>query len=433
MRRQAFSLARNLAIWLSVFTLMGAALVAAQTETVIHAFHSSSGTDGTSPTSGPVADGSGALYGTTASGGKYRYGTVYKLAPPATQGGTWKQNILYSFADGLDGAYPSGNLVLNARSGKIYGAARYFSGDNTSAVFELKPPAQPREPWTESVIYSFDDSIAFYAGVFSLIAGPNGRLYGTTYDGGRYEAGSVFALSLGPGNLWNKEDIYSFQSNAFFEYVLPGGLALDSAGVLYGVTGNGDNVFSLTPPPGNSGAWTENVLHSFGSNGDGDLPAGTLVLDNNGALYGTTDQGGQFGAGTVFQMIPPAAPGGAWTESVLYSFQGTSDGANPIAGVTLDSTGALYGTTQYGGDFACTYNDNYSCGTVFKLIPPLSQGNAWMEQTLHSFAGGSDGAYPGEAPLLLLDTTIYGTTTVGGYNGSPCYGVGCGTVFEITQ
>jgi len=411
---------------------LGATLAFAQTETVIHAFHSSSETDGTSPTSGLVADSSGALYGTTASGGKYRHGTVYKLAPPATRGGAWKQNILYSFANGPDGASPSGNLVLNTRSGKIYGAARCFYGDNTSVVFELTPPVQAGNPWTESVIYGFQDSIAFYAGVFGLISDSKGRLYGTTYDGGRYKAGSIFALSLGPGNFWNKEDIYSFQSNAF-GFVLPGGLVLDSVGVLYGVTGNGDTVFSLTPPAGGRGVWTENVLYVFTGNGDGESPAGTLVFDNSGAIYGTTDQGGQFGAGTVFQMTPPAAPGGAWLESVLYSFQGSSDGSNPIAGVILDSTGALYGTTQYGGDFACTYNDNYSCGTAFKLIPPLSQGNTWTEQTLHAFAGGSDGAYPGQAPLLLLDTTLYGTTSIGGYNGSPCYGVGCGTVFDVTQ
>jgi uncharacterized repeat protein (TIGR03803 family) len=432
MTRQAFLSAKNLAVCFALSVLVGAGLAAAQTETVIHAFQSNSATDGINPTSGLVADSNGALYGTTPNGGKYRYGTVYKLAPPATQGGAWKQNILYSFANGLDGANPSGNLVLNTRSGKIYGAARYFSGYNTSVVFELTPPAQPGKPWTESVVYGFQDSITFYAGVFSLISDSKGRLYGTTYDGGRYKSGSVFALSLGPGNFWNKEDIYSFQSNAF-GFVLPGGLALDSAGVLYGLTGYGDTVFSLTPPAGGRGAWTENVLHAFGSPGDGELPAGGLVLDNNGALYGTTDQGGQFGAGTVFQLAPPAAQGGAWTENVLYSFQGSGDGANPIAGVILDAAGALYGTTQYGGDFACSYNGNYSCGAAFKLVPPSSQGYGWTEQTLHGFAGGSDGAYPGQAPLFLLDTTLYGTTSIGGYNGSPCYGVGCGTVFSITQ
>jgi uncharacterized repeat protein (TIGR03803 family) len=112
-------------------------------------FQSSSVTDGAFPIGGVVADSQGALYGTTTLGGKNRNGTIYKLSPPATQGGAWKQNILYSFANGASGASPSGNLILT-KTGKIYGAA---TGEDNAIVFELAPPTKSGEPWSESVAF----------------------------------------------------------------------------------------------------------------------------------------------------------------------------------------------------------------------------------------------------------------------------------------
>ena len=122
MTRQVSSFAGTLFACVALFAIAGVSLATAQTETVIHSFQSSSGTDGSSPFGGVVADGTGALYGTAQSGGKYRQGAVYKLSPPTTQGGVWKQNILYSFqgVEYEDGSSPMGNLVLS-KSGKIYG------------------------------------------------------------------------------------------------------------------------------------------------------------------------------------------------------------------------------------------------------------------------------------------------------------------------
>ena len=135
-------------------------------------------------------------------------------------------------------------------------------------------------------------------------------------------------------------------------------------------------VFQLTPPSTPGGAWTENVIYSFtGVNGDGAIPSqGSLVVDKNGVIYGTTECGGTgtsahfpcavntlTGSGTVFSLTPPAAPGGAWTKTIVHSFTGGTDGAVPIAGLTLGPNGVFYGTASQGG--------SSGNGTVFSIIP----------------------------------------------------------------
>ncbi|MFY9629877.1 MAG: choice-of-anchor tandem repeat GloVer-containing protein, partial [Methylocystis sp.] len=136
-------------------------------------------------------------------------------------------------------------------------------------------------------------------------------------------------------------------------------------------------VFKLAPPCAGQPQWTETVLHSFqGSPSDGVYPLAGLNFDSSGALYGTTFYGGSAGAGTVFKLMPPAPTvvgRQQWTETVLYSFKGGSDGADPWAGVIFDTHGALYGTT-------------WGIGTVFKL-----QCNGVREifgGTVHQFCPG---------------------------------------------
>ncbi len=300
--------------------------VGAQTEIVIHNFRSNSKTDGSVPYSDLVTDSSGALYGTTAFGGKYGVGTIYKLVLPMAPGGVWRQNILYFFTGGQDGGFPSGTLLLDSRSGKLYGTAT--PSETSSNVFELSPPTQRGNPWTESVIYNLTSTQA-YSGIFSLVSDGKGRLYGTTAGGGRYQSGSVFALYSSNG-FWNERDLYSFQSNDG-EIAFSQGLALNSAGELYGVTSYGDPDFSLSPPSGGNGAWTMSTLLTL-SGATGSQPVGSLILDNAGNLYGTTLQGGENSVGTVFQLARPRAPGGSWMENVLYSFQSNNgDGAFPTA------------------------------------------------------------------------------------------------------
>jgi len=125
------------------------------------------------------------------------------------------------------------------------------------------------------------------------------------------------------------------------------------------------------------------TLYSFtGQNGDGGSPQCNLAKGPGGVLYGTTYYGGTASLGTVFELTPPAAAGGAWTETVLYSFTGQNgDGSFPRNGVAVASSGVLYGTTDNGGAGPC----QLGCGTAFSLTPPASPGGAWTESVLHKF------------------------------------------------
>jgi len=197
-------------------------------------------------------------------------------------------------------------------------------------------------------------------------------------------------------------------------------LAIDANGALYGTTRQGGafgkgTVFELAPPA-TGGAWSETILHSFsGQNGDGADPIAGLVLGGGGELYGATSGGGSFGKGAVFQLTPPAAAGAAWTETVLHSFDGT-DGANPQTGVILTPDGTLYVAAQSGG--------SANFGTVFALTPGAT-GGAWTGTVLHSFTGPpGDGAYP-SGLLLASSGKLYGTTLNGGLDDN-------GAAFELT-
>jgi uncharacterized repeat protein (TIGR03803 family) len=195
-------------------------------------------------------------------------------------------------------------------------------------------------------------------------------------------------------------------------------LITDSSGNLYGVTllGGAHNlgaVYRLSPPTLQGGAWTEKVLFSF-SGPDGSSPFGRLLLDKSGTLYGTTSGGGPSQAGTVFMLTPQ--PGDVWTEQVLYSFSGGSDGGSPEAGVIMDQKGSLFGTASNGG------TGRLSGGVVFRLDPPMMAGSAWTETVLYSF-GGSDGFRP-LSRLVPRNGALYGTTSAGGLNGT-------GTVFQL--
>jgi uncharacterized repeat protein (TIGR03803 family) len=185
---------------------------------------------------------------------------------------------------------------------------------------------------------------------------------------------------------------------------------------LYGATPNGgfDNsgtVFELTPNV--DGAWTYNIIYSFGSAraNDGQEPSGPLTIDASGNLYGTTTAGGSYGEGTVYRLAPS---GGAWTESILFNFSldyGTIP--NPT-GVQIDSGGNLYGTTSYGGP--------YGLGTIYKLTPTIG---LWNRTVLHSFAGGADGAFPFGGIVFGPAGDLYGAASEGGT-------FGYGNVYEFS-
>jgi uncharacterized repeat protein (TIGR03803 family) len=166
----------------------------------------------------------------------------------------------------------------------------------------------------------------------------------------------------------------------------------------------------------------EEILYSFQAGSDGDAPLAPLIADNSGALYGTTIFGGTpncfGGCGTVFKLTPM---GLSYSETILYSFQGGMDGAGPAAALLPDSAGDLFGTTEYGGGSS-------SLGSVFELMP---SGSGYTERILYRFLGGSDGLAPLSA--LIADPAtgvLYGTTLLGG--GATACGSGCGTIYKLT-
>jgi len=217
--------------------------------------------------------------------------------------------------------------------------------------------------------------------------------------------------------------IYNFTGTPDGEIPV-GSLAIGKGGVLYGITFYGGtygfgSVFSLTPPASPGGAWTETVLHSFESGSDGAYPFVALAIGTEGTLYGTTSGGGELNAGTVFSLTPPASAGGAWTERVLYNFAGSS----PVgpASVVIGREGVLYGTTGAGGGGVCLMG----CGTVFSLAPSGSPGGLWRGTVLYTFTGGTDGSGPAAGVVIGDGGLLYGTTVGGGMNGT-------GTVFSLT-
>jgi hypothetical protein len=193
-------------------------------------------------------------------------------------------------------------------------------------------------------------------------------------------------------------------------------------------------VYELSPPKQRGGAWTETILYSFPTPKQGYLPNGDLMFDGAGNLYGATVFGGGRGTtcdkfyggqcGVVFRLSPPKQKDGKWTEKVLHSFAGGSDGANPNGGLVLDSKGAVYGTTSWGGGTTC---EGPGCGTAFELAPPIVVGGAWTERILHRFTGGSDGSGPNGGLIFGTKGSLYGT---GGGGGS---GNGFGVVFQLAH
>jgi hypothetical protein len=386
------------------------------------------------------------------------YALILAVAPPVSA--QWNEQVLYSFQGGTDGATPVGNIVYD-KQGNLYGATLTGGSSSCSGpggcgtVYELSPPAKNGEPWTETQLHVFKgrtlgDGSQPEGG---LVMDATGNLYGTTgYDGSGnctllgsvVGCGTVYEMSppSQPGRAWTETVLYNFQGGND-GYIPTGDLVFDKAGNLYGVTlfggGKGTNcgdslypncgtVFELSPPNTNGGAWTETVLYSFVGNGawsvegDGSQPNGGLVFDVTGDIYGTTAYGGstagvcqrRAGCGTAFELMPPRQKGDPWTENVLHRFQGQpSDGVYPNGNLIL-SNGVLYGTAGDGGA--------YEQGVSFSLQPPAGGSDVWVEDLIHVFTDGTDGAGPSSL-VLSPDGTFYGTA-----GGSPSRG---GVIFQM--
>jgi uncharacterized repeat protein (TIGR03803 family) len=395
--------------------LLAAAGVVAQRTQAFNPLFSFNGANGSYPACVLVSDPVGTLYG-TALGGTYGYGVVFRLYP--LPNGSWVQSVLYNFTGQSDGAYPGAGLVFDT-GGTLYGVVFAGGAYNYGGIFQLKPPSTPGGAWTETVLYSFNGRTKGANPHAPLIFGKSGGLYGVA-AGGDTGYGVVFQLKPGTsGGPWTLNVLHVFTGGG--DGATPAGaLLLGKGGGLYGMTAiggayNGGTIYQLTAPTQVGGAWTETVLYSFKPGRDGVFPLGGLVAGTNGSLYGTTTAGGNAGAGTVFQLKPPTAPGGAWSESVLYSFRDGADGANPTGTLVFGRDGTLYGTTVYGG--------GQNSGTVFQMAPSPG-GGPWSETQLYSFTGGSDGQNPQYSVAFGKNGALYGTAQYGGDGNS-------GTIFQL--
>jgi uncharacterized repeat protein (TIGR03803 family) len=314
---------------------------------------------------------------------------VFKITPQGVK------SVVHNFESGSDGAVSYASLIADA-DGNLYGTTTVGGINNNGTVFKITPQGQ------ETVLYSFEsgaDGAYPYGG---LTLNTDGNLYGTTKNGGINDYGTVFKIT--PQGV--ETVLYSFQDGSDGAFPVAS-LVADANGNLYGTTSGGGSdyagtVFKITSQG------VESVLHSFQGGADGAVPQAGLILDATGNLYGTTQDGGGINDyGTVFKITPQNV------ETVLYSFRGVNDGANPYAGLILDATGNLYGTTAHGG-----FN-NY--GTVFKITP---QG---QETVLYRFQSGSNGAVPQAGLIFDATGNLYGTTQLGGDNSY----FGHGTVFKL--
>jgi uncharacterized repeat protein (TIGR03803 family) len=369
--------------------------VQAQTYRVLFQFRSGAG--GANPNAGLVLDLSGNLYGTTASDGAFDSGVVFEL------NSNGKESVLHSFTGtGGDGEYPlaglvrdaDGNLYGTTYDGGTYGGVCGSSGCGT--VFKVDANGK------ETRLHRFSGNPDGWVPYAGLVRDAAGNLYGVTLNGGTYNSGTVFKIDKN-----GKESVlYSFNGDGQGPNSPWGGVIRDAAGNLYGTTANGGTsfggvVFKLET----TGALT--VLHNFDTQTqDGYFPAGNLVRDAAGNLYGTTEFGGTSGSGTVFKV------NASGNETVLHNFAGgTADGGLPfLSGLLRDAKGNLYGVTDEGGAF--------SFGTVYKLDP------AGKETILHSF-NGKDGKIPYGTLIMDHAGNLYGTTNGGGAHNA-------GVVFELT-
>jgi uncharacterized repeat protein (TIGR03803 family) len=327
-------------------------------------------------------------------------------------------NILYRFKGGAKGEHPESGLV--DVDGTLYGTT-YQGGSGChrgcGTVYSLSTSGR------EKVLWAFRGDSGDGQNPLGDLLDVNGTLYGTTLGGGEGQGGTFYRVSL----TGEEKVLFGFApvGTGYF----PAAGVIDVEGTLYGTTRQGCAALPTSfyqCGPESSESWgvvydvsttgQEHVLYSFRNGMLPDAP----VIDLNGTLYGTTPDGGPHEGGIVYSF---SIASGA--ERVLYGFTGGSDGKSPAAGL-LDVNGTLYGTTLHGGGSSTCKSiehDSTGCGTVFSI------STSGAETVLHSFAGGSDGAYP-RAALTDVNGTLYGTTAAGG--GAPACAYGCGTIFSIS-
>jgi uncharacterized repeat protein (TIGR03803 family) len=311
-------------------------------ETVLYTF--TGGTDGDSPSGPVIFDGAGNLYGATVDGGPNGLGVVFELTP---MGGNWTETVLYSAAKHDAGVNPQTGLIMDA-SGNFYGATLH-------SVFEL---SYSDGVWSARNIYS--------VGVVDSIAGGltidvSGNIFGNS-------EWKVFELTPNGTGGWRTKVLHKFAGYPIDGAFAQGTPVVDSYGNVFGTTNGGGNtgqgtVYEVTAK--RKGKRNYQMLYSFQGGDDGALPTSGVAIDSAGNLYGTTSGGGFEGAGTLYELTPIG--GGTYQEQIIWRFD-RMDGADPLDTPVLDTAGNLYGTTWAGGanEYGCAGS---GCGVVFEVTP----------------------------------------------------------------
>jgi uncharacterized repeat protein (TIGR03803 family) len=341
------------------------------------------------------------------------------VAPPSRVRATVTEKVLYAFTGGNDGGGPNGAIVFDG-SGNIFGTTHFGGittcggnvGGGCGVVFEL---SQQTGGWKELALYAFGDQSDGGFPNAGVILDDNGNVFGTASTGGSFQCnigcGVVYEL-LKSAN-WSESVLHTFTGS---DGEFPNAVLLQGKnGALYsttwygGNTGNG-TVFALTP---SSSSWTESVLYNFQGTSDGSAPAAGVIADRAGNLYGTTYKFAGANDGVAYELRQRSR--GAWKDRILYGFTGQGGGEDPYAGLLMTSKRKLYGTTIEGG--------NYGGGAAFELV--LNSHHHWAEHDLHVFGGSGDGSTPYGG--LIADRTgdLFGTTLFGGAHNA-------GTVYELS-
>jgi uncharacterized repeat protein (TIGR03803 family) len=311
-----------------------------------------------------------------------------------------RYKVLYSFTGGTDGGILFGGLVIDP-AGNLYGTTTTGGVSGAGTIFKVTTAG------TETTLYSFaglGDGTNSYS---PMILDSSGNLYGTTLTGGLpLGGGTVFELDT----TGRETILHDFDPNRG-DGRCPESLVFDSQGNLYGVTSyGGTNDRGLIYELVNSGGtWTEKVLYRFAGGFDGSEPSGALVFDSAGNLYGTTEIGGTFGKGTIYELTPSG-------QKIILHNMNMHEGFRPNGSLIFDAEGNLYGTASGG---ALGY------GSVFKLDPA---GNLTV---LYEFKGGFDGSSPYGPVVMDSNGYLYGTANAAGYSFLCNSPYGCGVAFRV--
>ncbi len=379
-------------------------------ETVLYSF--TGGADGASPAYSYVLfDDAGNLYGTASGGGSNGYGVVFKLSPGESN---WQESVLYNFAGGTDGANPGNGLIRDV-AGNFYGTTQVGGAYGGGTVFELSPAG---DGWTEQVLYSIAPS--GYPMTAGLTMDKVGNIFGAS-------GSTVFELLANGNGGWTPTVIHTFTGGpkgAKDGMGAEGTPVFDHAGNLYGTTYNGGlhQVGTVYECSLEKGTWTEKILHSFGANrGDGSIPWGGVLLDLAGDIYGISAYGGVHGPGTVYELVAPVGGVGVYKERILWDFDGT-DGWASMGSLIWDSAGNLYGTTSEGG----TIEGYYGEGFVFEVtglpratattLAAAPSPSTWGQAVTFTAALRAQAGTPpdGETITFMRTKTVWGTGTLTG-------------------